>query len=87
MIIVDLRSCGRTRQRDSVDNAMKGCDGSIADRRVPLQVAVECGLLFAQPVENVSDSLWGVLEVEADDGVVHQTLSNSTVNSMLPSSG
>ena len=69
MIIVDVRGCGRTGQRDGADDALKGCDGSITDRRVTIQVSVECGLLFAQPVENVSNSLRSDLEVKADDGV------------------
>jgi hypothetical protein len=34
MMIVDTRGRGRTRQRDGVDDALKGYDGSIADGRV-----------------------------------------------------
>ena len=34
-----------------------------------IQVSVECDLLFAQPVENVLDSLRSGLEVETDDEV------------------
>ena len=69
MMIVDTRGCGRTGQRGGADDALKGCDGSIADRRVIIQVSVECDLLFAQPVENVLDSLRSDLEVETDDRV------------------
>ena len=70
-MIVDTRGCDRTGQRDGADNALKCCDGIITDRRVIIQVSVECGLLFAQPAENVLESLRSDLEVfKADNGVV-----------------
>jgi hypothetical protein len=85
-MLVDRRGCGRTGQRDGADNALKGSDGSIADRRVIIQVSVECDLLFAQPVENVLDSLRSDLGVETDDGVGCRSFQNFTAHSTLPSS-
>jgi hypothetical protein len=65
-MIVDIRGCGRTGQRSGANNVLKGCDGSITDRRVGIQVSVQCVLLFAQPAENILES---VLEHKTDDRV------------------
>ncbi len=65
MMIVDTRGNGRTG--DIADYALNGCDGSMADRRVIIQVLVEFDLLFAQLVESVLDSLRS--DLETDDGV------------------